>query len=122
MTDKINTASKTSRQLRARRRRLDRSLADVEALSSGSVVEQGRRCGKKGCRCASGELHGPYTYVVLPRAGGRTRTVYVPAGRGAPVGTADVVRGAAAVSAQVRSALEEISMINIELLSRGELA
>jgi hypothetical protein len=42
--------------------------------------------------------------------------VYVPAG------TADVVRRAAAVSAQVRSALEEISMINIELLSRGELA
>ena len=116
MTDKINTASKTSRQLRARRRRLARSLPDVEALISGSVVEQGRRCGKKGCRCASGELHGPYTYVVLPRAGGRTRTVYVPAG------TADVVRRAAAVSAQVRSALEEILMINIELLSRGELA
>ncbi len=64
----------------------------------------------------SGELHGPYTYVVLPRVEGRTRTVYVPAG------TADVVRRGAAVSAQVRTALEEISVINIELLSRGELA
>ena len=105
----------TTRQLRARRRRLARSLPDVEELIAGSVVEQGRRCGKAGCRCADGELHGPYTYVVLPRFEGRTRTVYVPAG------AADVVRRGAAVSARVRSILEEVSAINIELLARGEL-
>src|SRR6516165_3633357 len=69
----------TTRALRARRRRLARSLPDVEGLISGSVVEQGRRCGKEGCRYATGELHGPYTYVVLPRVEGRTRTLYVPA-------------------------------------------
>ena len=105
----------TVRQLRARRRRLARSLPDVEALIAGSVVDQRRRCGKEGCRCASGELHGPYTYVVLPRSGGRTRTVYVPAS------AAEAVRVGAAVSVRVRDALEEISAINIELLSRGEL-
>ena len=104
----------TVRQLRARRRRLAR-LPDVEGLISGSVVEQGRRCGKEGCSCATGELHGPYTYVVLPRVEGRTRTVYVPAA------AADAVRAGAAVSARVREALEEISAINVELLSRGEL-
>ena len=104
----------TVRQLRARRRRLARSLPDVEGLISGSVVEQGRRCGKEGCRCATGELHGPYTYVLLPREGGRTRTVYVPAA------AAEAVRAGAALSARVRQALEEISVINIELLSRGE--
>ena len=92
-----------------------RWLPDVEGLISGSVVEQGRRCGKEGCRCATGELHGPYTYVVLPRVKGRTRTVYVPAG------AADAVREGAAVSARVREALEEISAINVELLARGEL-
>ena len=102
------------RQLRARRRGLA-GLPDVEGLISGSVVEQGRRCGKEGCRCATGELHGPYTYVVLPRVEGRTRTVYVPAA------AADAVRAGAAVSARVREALEEISAINVELLSRGEL-
>ena len=56
--------------------------------------------GKEGCRCASGDLHGPYTYVVLPRAAGRTRTVYVPAaaaeavrrGRGSPSGCARLWR------------------------------
>jgi hypothetical protein len=116
MTDKmIDPASMTSRQLRARRRRLARSMPDVEGLISGSVVEQGRRCGKDGCRCATGELHGPYTYVVLPRVEGRTRTVYVPAA------AAGAVRQGAAVSARVRDALEEISVINIELLARGAL-
>ncbi len=105
----------TTAQLRDRRRALAASLPDVEGLIAGSVVEQGRRCGKEGCRCATGELHGPYTYVVLPRMGGRTRTVYVPAG------AADAVRRGAATSARVRSALQEISAVNIELLSRGEL-
>jgi hypothetical protein len=115
MTYKTELGSKTIRQLRARRRRLARSLPDVEGLIAGSVVDQGRRCGKEGCRCATGELHGPYTYVVLPRAAGRTRTVYVPAA------AADAVRSGAAISAAVRDALEEISAINIELLARGKL-
>ena len=105
----------TLRQLRARRRRLARSLPDIEGLITGSVVEQGRRCGKEGCRCATGELHGPYTYVVLPRVEGRTRTVYVPAA------AADAVKAGAALSAKVREALEEISAINVELLVRGAL-
>jgi hypothetical protein len=115
MTYKTDLASMTTRQLRARRRRLARSLPDVEELIAGSVVEQGRRCGKEGCRCATGELHGPYTYVVLPRVEGRTPTVYVPAG------VADAVRRGAAVSVRVRDALEQISAVNVELLSRGEL-
>src|SRR5512132_1806811 len=71
MTNKNDPGSMTTRQLRARRRRLARSLPDVEGLIAGSVVEQGRRCGKEGCRCATGQAHGPYTYVVLPRSGGR---------------------------------------------------
>src|SRR5258708_31972222 len=81
MTDKtaVDPGSMTVRQLRSRRRRLARSTPNMEGLIAGSVVEQGRRCGKEGCRCTRGELHGPYTYVVLPRVGGRTRTVYVPA-------------------------------------------
>ena len=115
MANKIDPSSMTLRQLRSRRRRLARSLPDVEGLISGSVVEQGRRCGTEGCRCATGDLHGPYTYVLLPRVEGRTRTVYVPAG------AADAVRRGAAISTRVRAALEEISAINVELLARGAL-
>jgi hypothetical protein len=34
------------------------------------------RCGKEKCRCASGELHGPYWYAYWSE-GGRTRSQYV---------------------------------------------
>lgn len=115
MTNKTAIAEKSTRALRARRRSLAHSLPDVEGLISGAVVEQGRRCGKEGCRCARGELHGPYTYVVLPRDGGRTRTVYVRAS------AAEAVRAGAALSVLVRGVIEEISAINVELLRRGEL-
>ena len=54
--------------------------------------------------------------MVLPRSGGRARTVYIPAS------AAEAVRRGAATSTQVRAALEEISAINIELLARRELA
>lgn len=34
------------------------------------------RCGKKGCRCSRGELHGPYWYAYWAE-GGRTRSEYI---------------------------------------------
>src|SRR5205823_7533363 len=66
------------RQLRARRRRLAASLADPQASLEGSLVSQMRRCGKEGCRCAQGELHGPYVYLSISRDAHR-RLVYIPA-------------------------------------------
>jgi hypothetical protein len=74
------------------------------------LVEQRRRCGKEGCRCARGELHGPYAYLSV--AG---RMAYVPAV------LADAVRARLDVSKRLQEALGEISVINLELLSRREL-
>ena len=91
-----------------------RSLPDVEGLISGSVVEQGRRCGKEGCRCNSGDLHGPYTYVVLPRAAAAPGRCTSRRRRPERCGGGGDLRPA-------EGDLEEISAINIELLSRGEL-
>jgi hypothetical protein len=34
------------------------------------------RCGKKGCKCAGGELHGPYWYAYWSEAG-KTKSRYV---------------------------------------------
>jgi hypothetical protein len=34
------------------------------------------RCGKKSCRCARGELHGPYWYAYWSE-GGKTKSEYV---------------------------------------------
>ncbi|MCA1697466.1 MAG: hypothetical protein LC790_00590 [Actinobacteria bacterium] len=102
-------------QLRARRRRLARALPAVEEMLRGTALEQGRRCGKPGCRCARGELHGPYTYLSLGRERGRARLVYVPAA------LAGAVRRRAEASARIEAALAEISEINAELLRRREL-
>jgi hypothetical protein len=112
MTHKNDLAALTVRALRARRRRLASGLSDVEALLRGTVVTQGRRCGKEHCRCTQGQLHGPYTYLSVPRPGGRARLVYV------PTELAETVAGQVAVAARVEAVLAEITAINTELLAR----
>ena len=44
----------------------------------GEICAQFIRCGKAGCRCQAGHLHGPYHYRIW-REGGRVRKVYVKA-------------------------------------------
>jgi hypothetical protein len=104
----------TARQLRARRRRLAAGLSDPEAVLRGTLLSQGRRCGKENCRCADGELHGPYTYVSVPRPGGRAHKVYVPAA------LLDAVRGQVSTAARFEATLAEITAINAELLARRD--
>ena len=60
-THKNALSSLSTRSLLARWARLVARLGDAEQLLVGSLVEQTRRCGKAGCRCADGELHGPVT-------------------------------------------------------------
>ena len=105
----------SGRQLRARRRPALGRLPDLEGYLAGSLVEQRRRCGKAGCRCSRGELHGPYVYLSVGKATGRA-LVYVPE----PLAAA--VRARVALSADTQRLLAEISAINLELLRRRELA
>lgn len=90
-------------------------MPDLEGYVAGSLVEQSRRCGKRGCRCATGDLHGPYVYLSVGAAAGRRGLIYVPA----PL--ADLVAEKVAVSASMQQLLGEISAINLELLARREL-
>ncbi len=46
-------------------------------MLAGAVIAQYVRCGKAGCRCARGELHGPYWYRKW-REGSRQHKTYVP--------------------------------------------
>jgi hypothetical protein len=103
------------RRLRVRRAQLARQLPDVELTLQGSLQTQGRRCGKPGCRCAAGELHGPYVYLAV-RSSGQTRLLYIPAE------LAEEVARRVAMTAHLESVLAEISAINLELLARGELS
>ncbi len=43
----------------------------------GSLQVEWKRCGRPGCRCARGQLHGPYWYRRW-REDGRQRKAYVP--------------------------------------------
>lgn len=45
-------------------------------LSHKTYQREMVRCGKKGCKCAEGQLHGPYWYAYWTE-GGRTRSQYV---------------------------------------------
>jgi hypothetical protein len=101
-------------QLRARRRRLARSSGDPETTLRGTLHSQGRRCGRPGCRCARGELHGPYLYLAV-YSKGRSRSLYVPGGQAQAVGE---LVGA---TARREAALREIARINVELLRRRAL-
>jgi len=109
---KKDLTAMSKRQLLARRRAVAGRLGDVEQVLAGSLVEQARRCGKAGCRCAEGQRHGPYAYFA-PR--GRGRLKYVPSG------LAETVRGHLRRGDQVEAVLAEISAINAELLARREL-
>jgi len=104
----------STRQLLARRRAAAARLGDVEQVLAGTLTEQGRRCGRPGCRCADGEPHGPYAYFT-PRPSGRGRARYVPAA------LAEVVRRYLRRGTEVEAVLAEISAINAELLARREL-
>jgi hypothetical protein len=109
-THRNDLAVLSAAELRSRRDGLAAGLPQAAAFLAGSLVEQRRRCGKEGCRCARGELHGPYAYLSV--AG---RMVYVPAV------LAGAVRAHLEISSQLREALEEISAVNLELLARREL-
>jgi hypothetical protein len=101
-------------QLRARRRRLARALGDPQVTLRGTLQRQGRRCGRPGCRCARGELHGPYLYLAVHGERGG-RSIYVPAS------LADAVGALVGATGRRELALAEISQINLELLRRRAL-
>jgi hypothetical protein len=78
------------------------------------LQRQMRRCGEPGCRCATGERHGPYLYLAV-RGGSRPRLLYVPATAAA------TIERHVAMTGRIEAALLEISAINLELFARGAL-
>ena len=48
-------------------------------ISNGGLYQQSIRCGKASCRCASGDLHEGYFYLIY-RVDGRLKKLYVPKG------------------------------------------
>jgi len=42
------------------------SKKDASNSFAGTLYQKPVRCGKKGCKCNNGQLHGPYWYLKLP--------------------------------------------------------
>jgi Family of unknown function (DUF6788) len=102
------------RQLLGRRRRLAAGLSEPERTLRGVLLHKGRRCSSEGCRCRSGELHGPYSYLAV-YTDGRSRTIYVP--QALDEATAAHVE----LTQRNEALLADISRINLELLRRRAL-
>jgi hypothetical protein len=66
-------------RLRAERTNLEDQTLRSRAMVRGSLIELMRKCGKAGCKCQRGELHGPNAYLSLPRPGKRSHLLPVPA-------------------------------------------
>jgi len=53
-----------------------RRVLQERTTSNRTYRLEGVRCGKKNCKCATGQLHGPYWYAYWSE-GGKTRSQYV---------------------------------------------
>lgn len=104
----------SSPTLRRRRTALLRQLPALQAILRGSLVERYKRCGKPGCKCATGPGHGPKYYLSISHSGEHPQMDYVPQGAVAQV------REYLANYQRTRDILEEICAINRELLRRRE--
>jgi len=105
---------KPSPSLRRRRTYLLRKLPAPQTILRGSLIERYKRCGKPGCKCATGRGHGPKYYLSISHSGEHPQMDYVPQAR------VEQVREYLANYQRTREILEEISAINRELLRRRE--
>ncbi|MCA1679821.1 MAG: hypothetical protein LC790_12240 [Actinobacteria bacterium] len=104
----------TERQLYALRKRLAAGVHDPALTLRGALVSGMRRCSGERCRCRSGELHGPYSYLTV-YSDGRSRMVYV------PKALAAVASEHVQATRQGEVLMVEVSQVNLELLRRRAL-
>src|SRR5260370_24325398 len=90
------------------------TVAPLQEILRGSLIERYKRCGKPGCKCAEGPGHGPNYYLSVSHPGLRPQMAYVPQESHAQL--AEFV----ANYHRARENLEAISEINRELLRRRE--
>jgi len=62
--------------LEQQRQQLISYLLHPKDMVSGSIYATYKKCGNKNCRCAKGELHGPFNYI-SKRVDGKTILTFV---------------------------------------------
>jgi len=51
-------------------------LLHPKDMVSGSIYSSYKKCGNKNCRCAKGDLHGPFNYL-SKKTDGRTKLTFI---------------------------------------------
>ncbi len=95
------------------RHRSDEIIGATGRMLWGSLGAVYRRCGRKGCHCATGQKHCSVFYLTRSE-GGRTRNIYVP-----PELREEVEAGVAAYR-RYRALGQEIAKANARRLGLGK--
>ena len=72
----ISILRKTIYLLEQQRQKAITYLLHPKDMVSGSIYSAYKKCGNKKCRCAKGELHGPFNYL-SKRVDGKTILTFV---------------------------------------------
>ena len=72
----ISTLRKTIYLLEQQRQKVITYLLHPKDMVSGSIYSTYKKCGNKKCRCAKGELHGPFNYI-SKKVDGKTILTFV---------------------------------------------
>lgn len=92
-------------------RQLMGQLLRPQPMIAGCFYEMYKKCGRANCRCAEGELHGPFPVISFAR-GGQRSTRSVPRDRVGPVrGRAEAYRTFQRRRARLRQAMDRIHQI-----------
>lgn len=96
-----------------------RELARPGPLIAGCFYEMYKKCGRPGCRCARGELHGPFPVLAVARGGRRTTRSVPRAQAGQVRARAAAYRAFQAKRRRLRRALARLAALVREI---GEAA
>jgi len=100
--------SQTDKRKRALQGLLEK---DIEMIR-GNLVERHLPCGKEGCKCKEGELHGPFYYLIYPEEG-KQKTLYIRKDK-----LKEVREGIKAYK-RARKAIDKVADMNRRLLKKG---
>jgi len=75
----ISKVRKKIRELSLDRFKIEMNMLRVlsrKKMLSGSVVKKYKACGKAGCKCTRGELHGPFYYLTF-KVDKKTKMIFI---------------------------------------------
>lgn len=75
----ISKVRKKIRELSLDRFKIEMNMLRVlsrKKMFSGSVVKKYKACGKAGCKCTRGELHGPFYYLTF-KVDKKTKMIFI---------------------------------------------